>query len=175
MARNSDPYLTMYRQASSEEHSSPAVLSAFAIAMMGQEPVADVWAPAARPQLSLAASGSLSNCTRPIECNRTLRTLVHLERQFYFLSSYWFLLLSCIVPSWTLICSGLLSLHEAEHGQPKTLDRICDAVEGLKEMIEAGGSENLDGFRAQSRKSNVAISFYGFFQAAQKKVTCTVV
>jgi hypothetical protein len=42
-------------------------------------------------------------------------------------------------------------------------------------MIEAGGSENLDGFRAQSRKSNVAISFYGFFQAAQKKVTCTVV
>jgi len=66
-------------------------------------------------------------------------------------------------------------LHEAKHRQAKTLDRFGDAVEGLKEMIEAGGSENLAGFRVQGRKSNVAISFDGFFQAAQKKVTCTVV
>jgi hypothetical protein len=45
------------------------------------------------------------------------------------------------------MCSGLFSLHEAEHRQPKTLDRISDAVEGLKKMIEAGGSENLADLR----------------------------
>ncbi len=61
---------------------------------------------------------------------------------------------------------------ETHHWQAKTLDGFCNAVEGLKKMVESSRSKYLIRFPSQSCESNVAITLHGFFEATKEKVNC---